>query len=515
MKKIIISAACLAMALASCNQIETSENDCQATPLNINVKTAVETKGTINNRLPIGSSVGVFLADESGVTYDGQTVANVMYTDTGTESSQNWSAESDVMLSNTRGTVSAYYPYNEDVTDIKTIPVQVTSDVQTDFMWATPVGSRYNKLPGVGLTMNHALTAVRLHIYQAENEMAAEITSVAFSSEGAATEALLDATNGTLSSFNGTGTQFVANETFTTSTTAKSFTFITVPTGVAAPINIEMIVNGKKVTAVGDKVTLKAGFIHEYILYVADGLDAVAMGAMKAKDWNVVYADNDGTHFYEDVEFNFDGTIPEPFEQWAAIQHKDGSLYSPEKWEAFADAGALTVSDANGVVVLYSKSAVCPHVIHPDYEQLKWSSSNVAIPGVTLASSAEGVLDVNGKANTEAILAAVADGTIADAPAAQYCAGITFANGQQGYLPAAGEVQAWIDNAGEINKCFSALGLHTSYCGFWTSTQSSANYALNWYHTRTYNSIMSESKTSDNYTGYPFYARPVTSFVIE
>ena len=41
MKKIIISAACLAMALASCNQIETPENEYQTTRLGINVTTEI------------------------------------------------------------------------------------------------------------------------------------------------------------------------------------------------------------------------------------------------------------------------------------------------------------------------------------------------------------------------------------------------------------------------------------------------------------------------------------------
>ena len=515
MKKIIISAACLAMALASCNQIETPENDYQATPLNINVTTTIETKGRVTDLyLPDGSSIGISVTDESGVSYDGQTIANVKHTASGTGNKQKWTAESDIMLSTTKGTVSAYYPYSESVTDIKAIPVQATSDVQTDFMWATPIAGYYNKNNTANITMNHALAAIKLNVKHGNNEGAIEVTSVAFSSEGAATEALLDATNGTLSSFNGAGTQFVANETFTTSTTKKSFEFITVPTVVAAPMLVELTVNGSKMNALGESTILEPGYIYEYDVTVK-GTTGISIQGVTVSQWQSVQ--NGSVAFYEELEFDFDGTIPEPFEEWAAIQHKDGSLFSPEKWLAFKTAGLVTDADANGVVVLYSKSAVCPHVVHPIaspnnpssiYNGCEaWCKSSVKVPNVTTTTDrAAALLDVNGKANTEALLAAVANGTIDDAPAAQYCAGVTFANGQQGYLPAAGEVQAWIDNHTLVTACLEAIGgtSLTSARTVWSSTQADATYAYNF--DMSYETIRMDRKI------YGEFVRPVIAF---
>ena len=499
MKKIIISAACLAMALASCNQIETPENDYQATPLNINVKTAIETKGLITSTsLPDASSLGISVTDESGVTYDGQTITNVKYTASGSGSTQKWSAESDIMLSTTKGTVSAYYPYSENVTDIKAIPVQATSDVQTDFMWATPVPGYYNKNNTAQITMNHALAAVRLKVKHGYNEGAIEVTSVAFSSEGAATEALLDATNGTLSSFNGTGTQFAANETFTTSTTAKSFEFITVPTGISAPMFVELMVNGSKLTAFSKATLLEPGYVYEYDVIVT-GTTGISIQGVSVSPWQSVQ--NGSVAFYEEIEFNFDGTIPEPFEQWAAIQHKDGSLYSPEKWKAFETAGLVTDADANGVVVLYSKYAVCPHVIHPVRKSsIEWSSDNYKRYNNTALSQTndktQASLDINGKANTEAILAAVAEGIIPDAPAAEYCASVTFANGQQGYLPAAGEVQAWCDNKTAICECMVAIGGTYLVGQYWSSTLYDIGVWYGYFYT-TYDHISYGARNDD------------------
>lgn len=486
MKKIIISAACLAMALASCNQIETPENEYQAMSLGINVKAAVETKGLLTDYyLPAGSSIGVFVTDKSGVTYDGQTLANVKYTGAGEKSSQTWTTESNIMLSNNQANLAAYYPYSEDVTDVKAIPVKATSDIQTDYMWATPVSGLYNKKTDAIIYMNHALAAVRLIVKQGNGQGSVEVTSVAFSSDGAATEALLDATKGTLSSINGQGTQFVVNETFVPSSTEKSFDFITVPAGVSAPIIVELTVNGSKMTALGKSVLLEAGNIYEYTISV-DGTNGASVSRVMMSQWEV--QDKGSTVIYEEIEYNFDGTVPDPFVEWAAIQHKDGSLYSASKWKAYKTAGLLTDADANGVVVLYSKYAVCPHVIYSkgSDSMIKWSSdTETIVPGVTTTlNTDEAIVDVNGKANTEALLAAVTNGIIPDAPAAQYCADLTFANGQQGYLPAAGEIQAWIDNLNQIQACMTAIGGEFSRNDItptWSSTQGNDYYAYGFF----------------------------------
>ena len=509
MKKIIISAACLAIALASCNQIETLENEYQAMSLGINVTTAVETKGLVRGtKLPDGSSIGIFVTDKSGVTYDGQTFENVKYTASGSESSQTWSSETSIMLSNNQAVLASYYPYSEDVTDVKAIPVKATSDIQTDWMWSQPVTGLYNKNTTATITMKHALTAVRLSVQKGKYEGSVEVTSVGFSSEGAATEALLDATNGTLSSISGQGTQFVVNETFVPSSTKKSFDIITVPAGVSAPMVVELTVNGSKMTALGKSVLLEAGNIYEYTISV-DGTNGASINAVGVEPWQSYGYAQGSVAFYEELEYNFDGTIPEPFVEWAAIQHKDGSLYSASKWLAYETAGLVTDDDANGVVVLYSRYAVCPHVIHrrssTSYLSYLNPTQTALIPGVTVAAtSAEAQLDVNGRANTEALLAAVADGTITTAPTAQYCAGITFPNGQQGYLPAAGEVQAWMDNETEINKCLEAVGSDKVLNG----SKETSTLKDRYYRYRTNGkSFLTEFNTTQG-----GYARPVTEF---
>lgn len=479
MNKNIIFAACLSAALASCNQVEVPEY--QPMSLDIAVTTVAETKGLVTGTtLPSGSSVGLFVTDQTGITYDGVEVSNVKYTAAGEGASQTWSAVSDIMLSGTKGTLKGYYPYSESVTDITAIPVEATSEIQNDWMWATPIRNLNYKYYNATVKMNHALAAVRLSVIRKTATDEAEITSITFKSDAAAREAVLNATNGALSSISGTGAKYTASETFTASDTKKSFDFITVPAGVSAPIAVELTVNGSMMSAESDPVLLEAGNLYEYTLVISIN-EGLSMNTLNVTEWSTV--ENE-----ELVELGPKTiTIPDPYVEWARIQHVDGTLYTAEEWLAAETAGTVTDADANGVAVLYSKYAVCPHVIHPKYATNKnqWSSNtSVEVPEVPLTSNLETAkLDVNGQANTDAILTAVVTGTIADALAAQCCAETIFANGQQGYLPAMGEIQAWRDNETVINACMNAIAADqvNSYPKkILSSTQYSASQVWYW-----------------------------------
>ena len=179
------------------------------------------------------------------------------------------------------------------------------------------------------------------------------------------------------------------------------------------------------------------------------------------------------TNIISDVTIKFNDKT---FVPWARIQHVDGTLYTAEEWLAAEEAGTVTDADANGVAVRYSKYASCPHIIYPTYsnqsKDMKYGEIFTNVPGITITKDSNiAKLDVNGKANTDALLAAVANGILTRAEAAQYCADITFANGQKGYLPAAGEAQAWLDNKTIVDSCISAIGGLTKHSdGEWTST---------------------------------------------
>ena len=558
-------------ALASCNRIDTPEMGNNA--LDISIRNGIGTKAVIEGTtLPNGSEIGLRVTDQSGVTYDGSNLKNVKYTASGEGESQKWNAVSDVLLSATVANIGSYYPYDESVYDITTIPVEATSTVQKDWMWGTPVSGLDNKNTSATITMNHALAAVRLNIIKGSFAGTGNVNYVSIESSGAASSAVMNATTGDLSNIKGAGYIFESTDEFTLSDGGTKVDFIVVPAGTEAPIDICVLVNGAEMVATTAGMTLEAGKLYEYTVSI--GVEALKLNKINVTEWthgevleqiinpaapvvnitgtttgirfeqtyanktltlkaiptndkhtvkNVTVTggatkqsvDENGvrtiviTNIVSDITIKFNGTT---FNEWARIQHVDGTLYTAEEWLAAKAAGEVTDADANGVAVRYSQYAYCPHVIHPKYstDEIKWSNNtSVKVQNCTATSDvAIAQLDVNGKANTDAILTAVTARTIADAPAAQYCASITFANGQKGYLPATGELQAWYHNMTAVNACMDAIGADKVCDKAWTATWSSTQYSASsaWHWDYSYSGLDLNSKNSSH------YARPVSAF---
>lgn len=572
MKRSIILTALAVAALASCNRIETPE--VKDNVLDISVRKSVGTKTIVEGTtLPDGSEIGLFVTDQTGTTYDGVNLNNVKYTATGEGEAQKWNTLSNISLSASVANVCSYYPYNESVYDITAIPIEATSEVQTDWMWGTPVSGLDNKNYSATINMNHALAVIRLNLVKGNYLGTGNVTSVKIQSDGAGTSAILNAKTGALSSIKGANSDFLNTEEFILTGEGKVIDFIVVPTKIESPINIEVFINNEEMRASTSGINLEAGKIYEYSVSV--GVEALQLNKLNVTEWiegevmeqmispnipkvnisgtttNIrfeqTYAnktltlkaiptlegfsvnevtvkggvltqsvDENGirtiviTDIISDITVSLSGTT---YNEWARIQHVNGTLYTAEEWLAAEDAGTVTDADANGVAVRYSKYASCPHIIYPKYglEKLSYGYGNGNTSGVCKTGSMDNARkEVNGKANTDALLIAVANGTLSNAPAAQYCVETVFANGQKGYLPAAGEVQAWFDNKTAVISCMDAIGgdeVDDRAC--WTSTQydhkTYSNYA--WFWSLAY-SHYPDSKTRSE----AYYVRAVTTF---
>ena len=571
MRRSIFMTALAVAALASCNRIDTPEMGNNA--LDISVRNGIGTKAVIEGTtLPNGSSIGLFVTDESGKTYDGNTVANVKYTATGEGESQKWNAVSDVLLSATVASIGSYYPYDESVYDITAIPVEATSEVQKDWMWGTPVSGLDNKNTSATITMNHALAAIRLNFIKGSFAGTGNIDYVSIESSGAASSAVMNATNGELTDIKGAGYIFESTDEFTLSEGGTNVDFIVVPAGTEAPMDICVLVNGAEMVATTAGMTLEAGKIYEYTISV--GVEALQFNKINVTEWthgevleqmfepyapkveitgttdgirlersyvNRTYilkaipthegytvnkasvsggiptqsVDENGirtieiTDIVSDVKVTFAGTTYVP---WARIQHVDGTLYTAEEWLAAEAAGTVTDADANGVAIRYSRKTKCPHIIHPNLSssQLKFSSTSIVIPNVyTTTDSKKAIYDINGKANTDAIILATKQGLMSS-PAANYCVNTIFANGQQGYLPAAGEAAATFDNDVIVNACLEAIGGDLIQTLKSTSTQ----YSAGSHYQASYKSYTANTgDVWENYKNYEYIVRPVTSFI--
>lgn len=157
------------------------------------------------------------------------------------------------------------------------------------------------------------------------------------------------------------------------------------------------------------------------------------------------------------------------------ILDTDGNLVKRADWNTGNNSKAV------GVAVL---SDNCKFVISTteNSSNIQWGGYGTTISNiVTTTDAATAKKDYLGSGNTDKIIAQLGSG---NAPAADYCRGVTFKHGKKGYLGSLGEWQEAYNNKAEIDACMSLIGgtaINTSYY-HWTSTQYSSDisWRLNW-----------------------------------
>lgn len=157
------------------------------------------------------------------------------------------------------------------------------------------------------------------------------------------------------------------------------------------------------------------------------------------------------------------------------ILDTDGNLVKRADWNTGNNSKAV------GVAVL---SDNCKFVISTteNSSNIQWGGYGTTISNiVTTTDAATAKKDYLGSGNTDKIIAQLGSG---NAPAADYCRGVTFKHGKKGYLGSLGEWQEAYNNKAEIDACMSLIGgtaINTSVY-HWTSTQSSSgtSWVLSW-----------------------------------
>ena len=137
-------------------------------------------------------SIGIFLA---GDDYTDAKYKNIKYTKPA--GAETW-PDPLIELQEGEATVYAYYPYQDDITDIAQIPV-ASSVNGDDWMWATPVKEVSTAKPAIDLTFNHALALVEItfNVYGPESTMTN--VTLAGSDDGTFSKAgTMDATDGAI-----------------------------------------------------------------------------------------------------------------------------------------------------------------------------------------------------------------------------------------------------------------------------------------------------------------------------
>lgn len=156
------------------------------------------------------------------------------------------------------------------------------------------------------------------------------------------------------------------------------------------------------------------------------------------------------------------------------IEDIDGNLYTEAEW----DGSKI----ANGIAVLTDNCRFVMALEDAHTSTCQWEGSRTKVSGITTTMDESiAMIDYDGEAQTTAILSELGNSSSA-APAAYYCRAFTFPNGKNGYLGAAGEWQAALDNKAAVVSALSKCGGSALNNFYWTSTQGDTlnSWSMDW-----------------------------------
>ena len=264
--------------LTACNDAEETIPTQASNKLNITVGlNAPQSRAGIitENTLADGSTIGILLDDGAETDYDA--VNNIKFTASTQDAKQVWTPASDIVLSDTKGTLYAYYPYTEG-TDLSAIPVETAT--QTDYLYATPVQNVNESNASVAVTMNHMLSNIRVSIARGTYVGTGNISNITIQSDGLATGGTFNAAQATpaFSSVTGTGDEISRNVTATLGGTATDI--MVVPTGSSKAVTFTATIDDVDYTVTSSDVELEEGNSYEYTLSLNSTFMSIASVAV-------------------------------------------------------------------------------------------------------------------------------------------------------------------------------------------------------------------------------------------
>ena len=276
----LISAAAFCSLLAACQE-RLPEPDSpigdESIPLELEVitKPAEVTRGPIYDTfLPEGARIGVAIVEKDNDTYDGKSLMNIPYEAKTKDGAQVWEPVNDpILLTNTTGYAYAYYPYSEDITSLREIPIKASSTHQVDYLHAKKVSGLRKNNPKASIYFYHILGVVRLSISRGTYEEAGAITSAAVGGEGIAGKAMLNTIDGRVTDYEDIGVPIGPPiDPFTISSEAQWRDIIVVPSGNDSKLKIDLCIDGKKVSVETSKnITISGGYINTINITIDKG----------------------------------------------------------------------------------------------------------------------------------------------------------------------------------------------------------------------------------------------------
>ena len=277
----LISAAALCSLLAACQE-RLPEPDSpvigeEGVPLELEViaNPASVTRGPIyDTSLPEGSRIGVAIVENGLDTYDGKNLMNIPYEAKTKDGAQVWEAVNDpILLTHTNGNVYAYYPYSEDITSLREIPIKASSTHQIDYLHAKKVSSKRKNNPKASIYFYHILGVVRLSVTRGSYTEEGVVTAASIGGQGVAGKAMLNTIEGLVTDFEDVGVPIGPPiEPFTISSEAQWRDIIVVPSKIESKLEIELCIDGRKVKVETQKnTTISGGYINNINITVDKG----------------------------------------------------------------------------------------------------------------------------------------------------------------------------------------------------------------------------------------------------
>ena len=454
--------------LTACNDADETIPTQASNKLNITVglNTPQSRAGIITgNTLAEGSTIGILLDDGAETDYDA--VNNIKFTASTQDAKQVWTPASDIVLSDTKGTLYAYYPYALG-TDLSETPVETAT--QTDYLYATPVQNINESNASVAVTMNHMLSNIKVSIARGTYVGTGNISNITIQSDGFATGGTFNAAQATpaFSSVTGTGDEISRNVTATLGGTATDI--LVVPTGTSKAVTFTATIDDVDYTVTSSDVELEEGNSYEYTLSLNSTFMSVASVAVNP--WTSVTKESLTLEKYM-------GTTPQIF----AVK-SDGSLIDVASADNTCIGVALKAGEHQFMIEKTQSYDATNTIFYWGYDLGGKDVAGITSTWYETVARA----DFNGKANTAAIIAAYTEHSVA-MNAQDMCKVLqTFNAGTYGsnqgftdwYIPACGQLALIYLNKTAINEALTAIGGTTiSDIKYWSSTEENSSYG--WY----------------------------------
>ena len=464
MKRQIFLGAIASLLMASCSNeldVRMNQTNGDVSPLQINVVANPISKALVAGSNFTGTAqIGVKLVDGSGSTYDGKTYNNISY---GTTNGTTWTVDpsKSILLSATPGTAYAYYPYTDNASlDFTAIPISSAPnpDDQVDYMYGNVASGLKNSNPTASFTMNHAMSIVNFEIARGNYTGTGAITSIKMKGNTASNTGTMNAVAGTV---NATNAGYEFESTTVLSLGSATGKFIIVPSGQSSVLDFKVVMDGQTYTAsTTAPVQLGKGQVYKYTLTMNS--TGLTINTVTVTAWG--------------SEQN-QGSLDTELDPWCGLADGVYAIDNTGGPVDYATANAAEVGTYQGVALVMNGRAI--EIATEDAstsskwaETMPMSDTEAAYFSAYHVSSEAAIVDMDGKANTDRILAS--NVTIASVINAY-----RTSNGSMSwYLPSAGQLSKIAANRSNINDLLTKVNRTSLSSYFYWSSSVYSNNAV-------------------------------------